>query len=189
MKTEMVYYCLYLCVKKYGGLIFCRKEDYKMNELYHYGVKGMKWGVRRYQNKDGAYTKAGKRHNFKKIERAYLNDVKNGYKNHNSGRTYRDLVRKNPDLAKALEPAVKSEQKLLRARESDAKLWRKEYDKLTEEYVKKHGKYPDSEEDHILSSKASRKVGTLNWNAQIETYRATGHAVVDNVLGEYGGKT
>lgn len=25
-------------------------------ELYHYGVKGMKWGVRRYQNKDGSYT-------------------------------------------------------------------------------------------------------------------------------------
>ena len=29
------------------------------NELYHYGVKGMKWGVRRYQNFDGSYTKAG----------------------------------------------------------------------------------------------------------------------------------
>lgn len=30
-------------------------------ELYHYGVKGMKWGVRRYQNKDGSLTKAGKK--------------------------------------------------------------------------------------------------------------------------------
>ena len=31
------------------------------DELYHHGVKGMKWGVRRYQNKDGSLTKAGKK--------------------------------------------------------------------------------------------------------------------------------
>lgn len=29
--------------------------------LYHHGVKGMKWGVRRYQNKDGTLTNAGKK--------------------------------------------------------------------------------------------------------------------------------
>lgn len=29
--------------------------------LVHYGVKGMKWGVRRYQNKDGTLTSAGKK--------------------------------------------------------------------------------------------------------------------------------
>ena len=29
--------------------------------LVHYGVKGMKWGVRRYQNKDGTLTNAGKK--------------------------------------------------------------------------------------------------------------------------------
>lgn len=29
--------------------------------LMHYGVKGMKWGVRRYRNEDGSYTEAGKK--------------------------------------------------------------------------------------------------------------------------------
>lgn len=32
------------------------------NALYHYGVKGMKWGVRRYQNSDGSLTEVGKSH-------------------------------------------------------------------------------------------------------------------------------
>lgn len=36
-------------------------------ELYHYGVPGMKWGVRRYQNKDGSLTAAGQR----KISKEY----------------------------------------------------------------------------------------------------------------------
>lgn len=30
-------------------------------ELYHHGIKGMKWGVRRFQNKDGSLTPAGKK--------------------------------------------------------------------------------------------------------------------------------
>ena len=30
-------------------------------ELQHHGVKGMKWGVRRYQNKDGSLTPKGKK--------------------------------------------------------------------------------------------------------------------------------
>ena len=36
-----------------------------MNELFHHGVKGQKWGVRRYQNKDGSLTTAGKKRAIK----------------------------------------------------------------------------------------------------------------------------
>lgn len=31
------------------------------NSLSHYGIRGMRWGVRRYQNSDGAYTSIGKK--------------------------------------------------------------------------------------------------------------------------------
>lgn len=31
------------------------------SNLYHHGIKGQKWGVRRYQNKDGSLTSAGKK--------------------------------------------------------------------------------------------------------------------------------
>lgn len=32
------------------------------NELLHYGIKGMRWGIRRYQNPDGSLTTAGRKH-------------------------------------------------------------------------------------------------------------------------------
>ena len=31
------------------------------NYLSHHGILGMKWGIRRYQNKDGSLTDAGKK--------------------------------------------------------------------------------------------------------------------------------
>lgn len=49
-----------MCEKLWWTYILQKGSD-KMNELYHHGVKGMKWGIRRYQNSDGTLTAKGKK--------------------------------------------------------------------------------------------------------------------------------
>lgn len=63
-------------------MIVTHAYDYNI-ELYHHGIKGMRWGVRRYQNKDGSLTAAGKkRYNVdietaeKKLKEAKQNEQK-----------------------------------------------------------------------------------------------------------------
>lgn len=52
--------------------------------LIHYGVLGMKWGVRRYQNKDGSLTSAGKKRISKEYKKASIAGDKNLRKRYNS---------------------------------------------------------------------------------------------------------
>lgn len=68
-------------------------------ELYHHGIKGMKWGVRRFQNKDGSLTNAGgKRYNGSdyKPRRSITQTI----------RDYRTASKRKKNLAKAREAAA-----------------------------------------------------------------------------------
>lgn len=70
--------------------------------LYHYGIPGMEWGKRRFQNKDGTLTEAGKRRYAKAIRRY----SKIGGTGTVSKAVAEDIEANN--LLTGLEPAVKS---------------------------------------------------------------------------------
>jgi len=57
------------------------------NELYHHGIKGQKWGVRRFQNQDGSLTSAGKKRYNKSIYQKIDERVDSLYQRHKNIRT------------------------------------------------------------------------------------------------------
>ena len=62
-------------------------KEIRHSDLYlqHHGIKGQKWGVRRYQNPDGSLTEAGKKRQYKQdyksTEKAFKKAMKSGDKN------------------------------------------------------------------------------------------------------------
>lgn len=82
---------------EYNNFYYMRPDE----ELYHYGVKGQKWGVRRYQNKDGSLTPAGRKRQAKQEYNAERKAAKAKYQN-----AKRDISGSDPDRNKRIAKRV-----------------------------------------------------------------------------------
>lgn len=100
--------------------------DYNINYcLVHYGVKGMRWGVRRYQNYDGSYTRRGLER-YRKAEASY-NEATENYKSTKSSYKQGKATRQDVAYAKDRLNEEKSKEK-------------KAYKRLKEDHMADQGK-------------------------------------------------
>lgn len=146
-------------------------------ELYHHGVKGMKWGVRRYRNYDGSYTKRGLDHYrqteadyneansmYKTAKSAYKQTKKNGSATINGRQV---IVNKN------VVDEAKAERKRQKERLS------KNYDQLKKDYQGDKGKAL-YQKGHTITGNSQK--------LQIAGLVAAGAAMTAKYLNESGKK-
>lgn len=113
-------------------------EEY---ELYHYGIMGQKWGVRRFQNEDGTLTAEGKM-------RYGLSDI--------------SAVNKDFSARNGNKKAVKERDKRYRVINKAEK---EEYRTLQKEADEKYGKKRSDIKDKFLGEE-SRKIAEAAWTAK-----------------------
>ena len=86
------------------------------NELYHHGIKGQRWGIRRYQNPDGSLTTAGRRKQAKAQAKAIQKEAKARVKAIKEQKKNQAIVEKaenkaNLKISKAMSDSKSSESK------------------------------------------------------------------------------
>ena len=155
--------------------IYYETQDYGDDFLMHHGIKGQKWGIRRYQNEDGSLTAAGKERyvtgdvhkRFRNSMGPYLKSLNVGNPNHTHARAATRILNKADQYV--AENNYQSEVAYKKAKLADKKM-KKAESKGKEE---KAERYKNRSEDYTAMGKIFH-----------ERARA-GANMVDNMLGMY----
>ena len=137
-----------------------RKPESEVNELYHHGIKGQKWGIRRFQNPDGTWKFAGLVRR-KKMERS--DDVKK-------------QKQAETDERRAKKHEQKKQEALASGKASKIAKYRSE---LTDAEVEKAINRINMQTRMDQAIEAQKKVGTDRLNRITNTVKTTANNVVD----------
>ena len=100
--------------------------------LQHEGVKGMHWGVRRYQNPDGSLTPEGRRH-YSNLKQAYKDAQREGsyaaYNYKRSSKEANNYLKRAVRKAGSLDNLSAAQLKKLRKKQAMAEYFKEDYEK------------------------------------------------------------
>lgn len=144
--------------------------DYEVNGvIFHHGIKGMKWGVRRFQDKDGSLTPAGRKR--------YADDVsekKAAYK-----QAKKDY---NKSFSKAYDKAIAGYSPIKKHRQANEERWNDAADKA-ERLNKAKADYKNTKKEYDNSPEGKAAAAARRKKAL-----KVGAAVAGTALAAYGAK-
>lgn len=150
------------------------------SELYHFGIKGQKWGVRRYQNKDGTLTNAGKKRVYKTVKkyskqkdrRAALGQAVGEDKViTEAARKVLPLAKKHSEVAarrNTMASEMEKEYNNGKTYENISKKYQKKYDALVKQQAKEYAKYKEETKkvvDEYLGKYANKRINDIDVTA------------------------